>query len=259
MRQLPLYSAIGCVLAAAIHLAGQTDPVIDSARKAATGFAKSLPDYIVKRTTTRFQGSRLRVSASGDTAGKWRELDVVTADMVAENGTETLTNVQLMGKPAKDVQESGSWSAGEFSNILIAVLSPESAADFTRQHSLTFLNRAAYRYDFAIDQQHSSWYLSSGGETYSPAYFGQIWIDWESSRVLRIEMSARDAPADLRLDSITTSIGYAFVKIGDGSYLLPAHSESMECQLGTTVCFKNVTDFTGYRKYSADTNISFDK
>ena len=259
MRQLPLYSAIGCVLAAAIHLAGQTDPVIDSARRAAATFSKSLPNYIVKRTTTRFQGVRTTAFTPGEAAGKWRRLDIVTADVVAEHETEVLMNIQLNGEPTKDVQKSGSWSAGEFSNTLRAILSPESAAVFTNQRDATLLNRPAYRFDYEIDHAHSSWHLSSGGNTYAPAYGGQIWIDQESSRVLRIEMSARDVPAFLQLDSIVSSIEYAFVKIGDGSYLLPTHSESMECERGTTACFKNVTDFRGYRKYSADTNISFDE
>jgi hypothetical protein len=185
-------------------------------------------------------------------------MDVVTADVVAEHGTDVLMNVQLNGRPAKNVENSGAWSDGEFSSTLKAIFSRESAAVFTKQHALTFLNRPAYRFDYAIDQPHSSWHLSSGGEPYAPAYGGQIWIDQETSRVMRIEMSAREVPAYLRLDSIDFSIDYAFVKIGDGSYLLPVYSESMECQRGTTTCFKNVTDFRGYRKYSADTNISFD-
>ncbi len=237
---------------------GQDDPVIESARQAAAEFSRSLPDYVVKRTTTRFQGLRPTAFTPGEAAGKWRELDVVTADVVAEHGTEVLMNIERNGKPAKDVQKSGAWSAGEFSSTLKAIFSRESAAVFSNQLTTTFLNRPVYRFDYAIDQPHSSWHLSSGGQPYAPAYGGQIWIDQESSRVLRIEMSARDVPAFLRLDSVDSSIEYAFVKIGDGSYLLPAHSESMECQRGTTACFKNVTDFKGYRKYSADANISFD-
>jgi hypothetical protein len=256
VRQIPVYVAIVCL--AAFGLAGQSDSVIESARRAAATFSKSLPDYIVKRTTTRFQGVRQTAFTPGEAAGKWRQLDVVTADVVAEHETEVLMNVQLNGKPTKDVQKSGSWSAGEFSNTLQAILSLESAAVFTNQRATTLLNRPAYRFDYAIDQPHSSWHLSTGGQPYAPAYGGQIWIDQESSRVLRIEMSAHDVPAFLQLDSIDSSIDYAFVKIADGSYLLPSHSESMECQRGTTACFKNVTDFKGYGKYSADTNISFD-
>jgi len=256
MRRLPVCAAVACM--AAISLPGQTDSVIESARRAAAIFSKSLPDYVVKRTTTRFQGVRPTPFTPGEAAGSWRQLDVVTADVVAEHQTEVLMNVQVNGKPKKDVQKSGSWSAGEFSGTLQAILSPDSAAVFTNQREATLLNRPAYRFDYEIDHAHSSWHLSSGGPSYAPAYGGQIWIDQENSRVLRIEMSARDFPGFLRLDSVHSSIEYAFVEIGDGSYLLPAHSESMECERGTTACFKNVTDFIGYRKYSADTNISFD-
>jgi hypothetical protein len=259
VRQISVYKVIACMAAAAIGLEGQTeaDPVIEQARQAAIAFTRSLPDYVVKRKTTRLQGIRQTAFTPGEAAGKWREVDVVTADVVAENGTDVLMNIQLNGKPAKDVEKSGAWSDGEFSSTLKAIFSRESAAVFTKQHAVTLLNRPAYRYDYAIDQPHSSWYLSSGGEPYAPAYGGQIWIDQESLRVLRIEMSARDVPAYLELDSVSSAIEYAFVKIGGTDYLLPSHAESMECQRGTTVCFKNATDFRGYRKYSADTNITF--
>jgi len=36
----------------------RSDPVIAAARRAAADFGKSSPDYIVKRTTARYQGER---------------------------------------------------------------------------------------------------------------------------------------------------------------------------------------------------------
>jgi len=236
-----------------------TDPVIEAARKAAAEFTRSLPNYIVQRTTTRFQGVRATATTAGESAGKWRALDIVTADVVAENDTEVLLNVRLNGKPAKDVEQSGSWSAGEFSSTLAAILSPESAAQFSKQRATTLEDHPAYRYDYAIDQAHSRWHLSTGGPVYTPAYGGEIWIDKETSRVLRIEMTARDLPPGLPLDTVASEVDYGFVTIGGEKYLLPKYSDSLNCERGRTICQKNVTEFQNYRKYSAESSLSFDE
>jgi hypothetical protein len=49
------------------------------------------------------------------------------------------------------------------------------------------------------------------------------------------------------------------VLIGEGKHLLPVHSEVLDCGRGTSDCGRNVIEFRNYRKFSADTNISFDK
>jgi len=49
------------------------------------------------------------------------------------------------------------------------------------------------------------------------------------------------------------------VKVGDGNYLLPVHSETEDCQRKTSRCSRNVTDFQNYKEYTADTSISFDE
>ena len=236
----------------------QPDPIIEAACQAAITFTKSLPDYIVKQTTARYRGVRKTTLISVDTVQIWRKRDVVTADVVAQLGTESFKNIRVNGSPSKDVEKSGQWSAGEFSSTLKALVSPENAAVFAKGRQTTLLHRPAWRYDFTIDQAHSTWHLSAGGRTYAPAYGGQIWIDKDTSRVLRIEMTAHDVPSFIPLDSVEWTINYDFIKIGDASYLLPTHSEALDCERDKDSCFKNVTEFEDYKKFSADTSISFD-
>jgi hypothetical protein len=49
------------------------------------------------------------------------------------------------------------------------------------------------------------------------------------------------------------------VLIGDEKYLLPVHSEALSCVRGRSDCSRNVIEFRNYRKFSADSNITFDK
>jgi len=229
------------------------DPIIDQAREVAFEFTESLPNYIVKQYTTRYQSDS---ASRGHTS--WQAQDIVTADVVAENGKESYKNLLVNGKPSRSVEQTGSWSEGEFASTLQALLSPASDALFTNRRTTTIVNRPAYHYDYTIEQRRSSWQVEADGSRYRPAYGGSIWIDKETSRVLRIEMSARNMPRDFPLDQVESTVDYDFVLIGDKKYLLPTHSEALSCERGTSACSKNVIDFRNYKKYSADTSITFD-
>lgn len=234
-------------------IAATDDPIIDETREEAFAFTESLPNYIVKQFTTRYQSDS---ASRGRTS--WQALDIVTADVVAENGKESYRNLMVNGKPSKNVQQTGSWSEGEFSSTLQAILSPASDALFTNKRSTTIVNRPAYRYDYSIQQPRSSWLVEASGSRYRPAYGGAIWIDKETSRVLRIEMSARNIPREFPLDQVESTVDYDFVLIGDKKFLLPTHSEALSCERGTSACTRNVIDFRNYKKFGADENITFE-
>jgi len=245
------------------------DPVIAGARSAASAFTQSLPKYAVKRTTTRYEASPPQCSANKMLAGidcaapaieSWRTLDVVTADVVIEHGNEVDLNIRLNGVPAtkKDVDLGGSWAEGDFTGTLEAILSPASGTRFTKKRLTEIVRRPAYRYEYSIDQAHSNWHLTVGAAMFSPGYGGVIWFDKETSRVLRVEMSARQLPKSFPMISVEWSVDYDFVKVGDASYLLPKNSETRSCQRETSVCNRNATDFRNYKEFSADSNITFD-
>ena len=230
------------------------DPVIDKAREAAFSFSETLPNYVVKQFTTRFQTEAAR---GGQTS--WRALDNVSADVVSEGGKESYKNILINGKPPKEaIEKTGSWSTGEYSSLLLDILSPGTETDFHNRRSTTIANRAAYRYDFSVDQPNSHWHVYASAESYVPEYTGTIWIDKESSRVLRIELSARNMPRAFPLDTVESAVDYDYVPIGDAKFLLPVHSEALSCERGTSLCTRNVIDFRNYKKFTADTSITFD-
>jgi len=46
--------------------------------------------------------------------------------------------------------------------------------------------------------------------------------------------------------------------IGEQKVLLPSQADSLSCSRGTPDCTKNHTEFHNYKKYGADTNITFE-
>jgi hypothetical protein len=249
----------------ALAAAPPPDPVIESARTAAATYQQSLPDYIVKRITTRFRGARGDIRSPARSVAIWHSFDTVTGDVTAVHGKEVYANITINGKPAKQLPAGGAWSAGEFSTALLAILPPERGAVFTHQHAEIMRNRPAFRYDFAVDQDHSAWHLAAdhmvntpGPESYNTAYSGAIWIDEQTGQALRIEMSPVGLPPWFALDSIQEITDFDFVKIGDSSYVLPTRSVSMTCQRSGPICLKNDTVFQHYDKFGSNTSISFD-
>ena len=230
------------------------DPVIENAREAAFSFVETLPNYVVKQFTTRYGTEAAR---GGKTS--WRAIDTVTADVVSENGTEAYKNILVNGKPPREaIEKTGAWSTGEYASLLQDVLAPQTDADFHGQRSTTIVNRAAYRYDFTVQRPNSHWHVYAASESYTPEYNGTIWIDKQNYRVLRIELSAQKLPRTFLLDTVESAVDYDYFTIGDGKFLLPAHSEALSCVRGTGECTRNVIDFRNYKKFSAETSITFD-
>ena len=105
--------------------------------------------------------------------------------------------------------------------------------DFHGKRATTIVNRAAFRYDFSVEQPNSHWHIESEGQSYQPGYTGSIWIDKENYRVLRIELSAQNMPRSFPLDQVESAVDYDYVLIGEGKYLLPVHSEALSCAHGS--------------------------
>jgi hypothetical protein len=229
------------------------DQIIWSARDAAFEFTDTLPNYVVKQYTTRYQ-----TDVAHGNRTSWQALDIVTADVVCEGGKESYKNILVNGKPPHDaIEKTGSWSTGEFATVLQGILAPQTEADFHNKRSTNIVNRPAWSYDFAVDQPRSMWHVTASSESVVAAYTGTIWIDKENFRVLRIEMQAIDMPRSFALDDVESAVDYDYVMIGGEKYLLPVHSEALSCVRGTAECTRNVIEFRNYKKFGADTSITF--
>jgi len=276
--RLGLAMAVAIVAGIAAAQDNAVDPVIESARNAAADFGKSLPDYVVRRTTTRYAGDRpdgalcLGVRPDPKAAPtsplpfstyRWSKLDAVSGNVTLDHGAETYTDITVNGKPAKKTPADGIWTVGEFSSSLLEILDPKNATRFTNQRQDTTGNRPSVRYDYAVDAAHSTWNMQSNSSfrnrqvRYSPAYDGAIWIDRETGQVLRIEKTAHGFPPGFPLGRVESSTDYNFVAISGEKYVLPTQSETYSCPACGYTCARNDTVFADYKKFEANTSITF--
>ncbi len=228
------------------------DDLIRRATDAAMDFTEGLPNYVCKEAIARYQ--------SETHTPNWQAVDIVSTDVIYENHVESYRNLTVNGKPVKKTMEEmeGSWSTGEFGTVLVNLFSPGTAADFHYKKDSRSGGVMAKMYDFTVQHANSAWNVRMGGQSYSPAYRGSVWIDPQTARVLRIEMSAYGFPQDFPTDHVESATDYEYTRLGDArQYLLPVHSEILSCQRGTDFCSLNKIDFRNYRKYTGESTIKY--
>ncbi len=227
-------------------------PSITKARERSMAFTETLPSYLCQQHIARF--------ASTTAKPNWNALDLVSMEVVYENGKEQYRNLKVNGKAVSQKMEQldGAWSTGEFATVLVDLFSPATRARFHSRGPSSANNRTADLFDFEVDPENSHWTIMTAGQSVRPSYRGRVWIDRETFGVLRIEMQTRNMPQAFPFDKAESAVDYEMVRISDQQFLLPVHAEVLSCQRGTPNCSKNVIDFRNYHKYSGQSSITFD-
>jgi hypothetical protein len=223
--------------------------LFQNAQLAAREFVAGLPNYACQQFTTRYV-SEGRVT-------DWKARDVVSADLIFDNGAERYEHIAINGKTPKEaIEKTGSWSTGEFGSMLADIVAYSNAVvKHTKDTQVS--GRAAGVFNFEVGQPNSHWTLWVPSQFVRPAYRGTLWIDKNTARVLRIEQQGRDLPKEFPLDTAESAIDFEFVRLGTQEFLLPTHAESLECFRGTSACSRNVIEFRNYHKYAGESTITF--
>jgi len=224
---------------------------VEKAREVAATFLEGLPNYVCQEVVTRYV-SETRVPS-------WNVIDVVSGDMVWEEGKESYRNITINGKASKKPPEdSGAWSTGEFGTILAALFSPGTKANFKYVEDATIARLPASVYDFAVVRLRSAWNVHTPGQYINAPYKGSVWIDKQSAHALRIEMQAKDIPTEFPLVNVETAVDYEYVTLGTPEkFLLPVHAEILSCDRGSNECGRNVIEFRNYHKFTGESTIKF--
>ena len=230
-----------------------TDPIIEAAREAASQFTETLPDFIVQQHTMRY---RTDVKPF-----QWQAIDMVSAEVTVIKGKEEYKKISINGKVTnKPVEKTGAWSTGEFATTQQDILDSFTAAKFVKRGGQRVAGRDAVVYDYAVQQPNSHWsIIPENSKAYRPPYKGAIWIDKETKRVLKIEQRATSFPDDFEFNRVELVLEYGLVRISGKLVLLPVRSENIICQSASTYCSRNELNFRNYRKFGADTAITFEK
>ncbi len=227
-----------------------TDPFIAKAREANLDFSVELPNYICRET--------MRRSESRNLGKKWKDEDVVEAEVILVEGDTLYRNITVDGKPTgaarlRDV--GGTWSSGEYGAIVSNLFAPQSKTKFSDPSEEDLRGQRTVVYRYSIEQPESRWNLVMGGNKYSPAHHGRVWMDPDTGRALRVETEATYIPANYPLITAEVSIELGKVDIAGDTYLLPIEAANLSCVRGSARCDRNQIEFTDHRKFTAASSV----
>jgi hypothetical protein len=225
--------------------------IIDEVREYALGYAKRLPDFICTQVTRRY------IDPSG--MEFWQRTDIITTRLTyferKEEYKVLLVNNRMTEIPYDRL--GGATSQGEFGTFLKQVFEPESETTFQWERWATLRGNRVHVFNYRVSQSRSQWSINyQRVQEIVPGYRGLIYVDANSPAVFRITMEAENIPPSFPIQQASTVLDYDFIDIAGSSYLLPLRAV-MRMREGKFL-IKNENEFRLYRKFGADTTITFE-
>lgn len=230
-------------------------------RAATLAASEAMPDFIVKQQITRSR-------AYGKT-NNWVTLDRLTvAVSYRASAGEEYKLLAVNGlPPGTDVKEGsgyeeigGTSSTGEYVSMLAALFNESTRAEFKAVDTDVLRGRRTIVYEFEVKQPYSKQIIKATGageQEIITGYRGRIWVDRETSRVLRLEDISTDIPAGFPVTAAESRIDYDWVTINERQYLLPSDAEiKLTAAVGNqSIQTRNEIRFRNYQKFGAEVKI----
>lgn len=228
--------------------------MLRQARQTAMAYASSLPDFMCTEVVQRYVAE-----GSG-----WGLKDTLHLKLTYFEHHEEYKLLTINGRATQKSYEEagGSISEGEFGSMLLQVFESRAAAQFRWDHWTTLRKRLTHVLSFRVTPEHSTYHLAfgwvgaGGRDSVVVGQHGFVYIDKETNQVLRILSEADSIPWDFPVRESTTMLDYDFTDISGHKFLVPLRAD---VRIGSDQMHtRNVLEFEGYRKFGADTSISFD-
>lgn len=225
---------------------------LDKSREIAIHYTGKLPDFICTEQVERTD----RTSATNI------KVDRLTIQLGYSGQKEKYKLVGMNGNKTEQKLDSldGLITGGEFGSLLLGVFDPSSEAAFQWKSSANLRKRPVEVYSYRIAREKSHYLLghrAQNGQMLATVagYKGEVTLDSETGRVLRLTASADDIPKDSGIFQSSVEVDYDFIAVAGGTHLLPSHSVSrMEREYRQ---ISNVVTFAGYRKFEVESSIDF--
>lgn len=235
--------------------------LIDKTRSNTWNALDEMPDFVVKQLISR--------SEAFAGTGNWRTYSnlVIAVSYSNEKGEQYRVLVKD-GSPVQDATTQNSYSGldgatsgGEFVEDLKKIFDKDSKTTFEAFTTDVVRGRRAIVYNYEIEIQNNK----KGGvgikddkarpNGFSPAgEKGQIWIDRDAHRILRIEYKLTNIEPSFPVKAVTKLIDYDMIEITGEKYLLPILSDFRGTVAGSGKMFeqRNVIRFRNYQKFGTD-------
>jgi hypothetical protein len=225
---------------------------VERTRTVAANYTRRLPDFVCVQTIHRSYHLTLPKN--------WIPSDTLTLKLRYSGQTEDRQLIARNGQPvARDEPAGGLENIGEFGGMLEGLFDRQTQAEFHWESWKTVRGRPGVVFSYRVAKEHSSYMLSidPGGFVHRTVvgYHGTVEVDRESGEVLRLVYESEDVPENFPMQSASTAVDYDYVEVAGRRYLLPVRAEIETVADG--IRSRNISDFTDYRKFSADSTVTF--
>jgi len=229
--------------------------VLNSAREYALNYAKSLPDFICLEVNRRYLDRHYKPGTDGSWAISDRLAEKLTYfDQKEKYELISRNDDSLFGKTADSV--GGALSRGDFGTLIRQIFEPESSAEFHWERWGNLDGHLMHVYSFRIDQPHSKLTIDyERSQQVTPGFHGFVYVEKGPNTIWRITLEP-EPPASFPIQNVYQQLDYRYIDISGQTFLLPIRGQVIMKTAG--VGNKNEIEFRSYRKYSADTTITFD-
>jgi hypothetical protein len=225
--------------------------ILNAVREYATNYTKRLPDFICTQVTRRY------VDPTG--LEFWQRQDVVTTRLSFFEQKEDYNVVLVNSQPVDtDIHRiGGTTSTGEFGSMMKDIFDPASQTELEWERWSTLRGRRNHVYRYRVTQEKSKWSIGyERSQHITVGYHGQIFVDAQTNTVNRIRLVADGIPPSFPVQETSVELDYDQVPINEQMFVLPL-KHTLRMRTGRMLV-KNEAEFRMYRKFGADTVITFD-
>jgi len=229
----------------------EQEEVLAQASEYAQNYVKNLPNFICTQVTRRY------VDPSG--LEFWQRQDVITAKLSFFEQKEDYKVILVNSRPitTDNVNVGGATSWGEFGSMMKEIFDPASETQFSWERWATLRGRLMHVYAYRVRQAKSKVTVGTENISVVAGHRGLVYVDAESRTVARIRQEVTDLPPDFPIQQAWRELDYDLVDIGGGGqYMLPL-KHTVRMRQGKFLN-KNESEFRMYRKFGAETTITFD-
>jgi hypothetical protein len=229
----------------------QQKQVLADATEHALNHEKNLPNFICTQTTRRFE----------DFNGKngWRPIDIIVERLTYFEHREDYKVIELNGRSANVPHEQlgGASSSGEFGSVMKSIFTAETETEFHWQSWFNLRGRQTHVYAYRVLASKSNYHLKVPEKRLDlvAGYHGLIFVDEHRHFVHRITAHPDGIPTSFPIQDVSLALDYEYTRIGDADFLLPLQFELRSREGNLLV--KNDVDYDNYRKFTADSNVTF--
>lgn len=240
----------GAGVAASAQAPEDPEALLERIRLRAKANLSRLPDYVCLQTVERFRRPEPKA--------EFEPVDTLRLEVGLVGDRELFAWPDAARFSEKDVTElvqRGTIGNGAFAlHARNVFLSGAPRFDFRGEETIG--GRRAFRFDFDVPLERSTYRLRVPPYQALVAFHGTFWADAETLDLIRLRVEVDEAPPELGVIEATSEMNYRRMPIGGEEFLLPSSSRlEMVSAAGETS--RNLTTFRNCRQFVSESSISF--